>query len=198
MVVRGGGGGGGWGGGGGGEARARIYVAACHHCGLKGKVFSAKSFHFETILNYKRNLIIEIYFWLEKICTIVILQAQSTEEAMLLETYEKDTYLNDDGTFKTTQQGGIGSIQFPPHRSTAGISSSTRKKHELQVRKCEKHFNLFILKVSECHRKCYVLLFSVRVVRCTVILCVFSDSTLISTIFRQPPTSSTRTSTKQQ
>lgn len=74
-------------------------------------------------------------------------QAWSTEEAMLLETYEEGTYLNDDGTFRTTQQEGIGNIQIPPHRSTAGISSSTRNKHKLQVMKCEKQISSFRFKV---------------------------------------------------
>ena len=54
-------------------------------------------------------------------------QAQSDEEAMLFKKYDEDIYMNDDGTFRTTQPEGIATIQLPQHRSSADISPENKQ-----------------------------------------------------------------------
>ena len=53
-------------------------------------------------------------------------QAQSDEEAMLFKKYDEDIYMNDDGTFRTTQPEGIATIQLPQHGSSADISPENK------------------------------------------------------------------------
>ena len=43
-------------------------------------------------------------------------QTQSAEERKLLEDFDKDLYINPDGSFKTTQLRGIDSIYTPQDR----------------------------------------------------------------------------------